>query len=187
MFEIEMKAWVDDPVALKNKLLQIGEYLGKTEKNDSYWSLPGMNGNISDRKFRIREEDGIHTVTYKEKTVSGGMEVNQETEFHVSSSEDFIILMEQAGCSPLYQKHKTSEKYRVGRCLTEMVLIEGLGQFIEIEILSENNRPETIVHARNELFAVLDACGIARSSIESRFYSDLLAHADISRRADEVR
>ncbi len=178
MVEIELKAWIDDTGALEERLASIGDYLGRSEKRDGYWSLPGISAEElqnQQRKFRLREESGVHTVTYKDKTLSGAVEVNLEKEFQVSSPESFIELMERVGCVALSRKHKISEKYRVGSCLVESVKIEGLGDFVEIEILAENDSPETVKDAKSELFSVLDRCGIAREAVESRFYSDMLA------------
>ncbi len=180
MVEIELKAWVHDLESLESRLAAIGEYCGASEKYDRYWSLPDLNATGYRRKFRLRDEDGVQTVTFKDKTLSGGMEINQEREFDVSSAEDFLELMRRAGCLEISRKHKSAKKYRVESCLVESVKIEGLGDFIEIEILTQDKGQAEVEWARIELLSVLDRAGIPREAIESRFYSDMLAERGIA-------
>jgi adenylate cyclase class 2 len=178
MVEIELKAWVDDPVSLESRLAAMGEFCGRSEKRDWYWSLPGADVQGGRRKFRVRDEDGVQTVTFKDKTLSGSVEVNHEREFRVAPADAFIELMQRAGSLELSRKRKSSKKYRVGSCLVESVTIEGLGDFIEIEILTEEAGPVAVDRAKSELLAVLDEAGIPRNALEARFYSDLLAEAE---------
>ena len=175
MYEIEMKARVTNPESLLDRLRSMGCFLGSCEKTDFYWALADYSPDRPDKKFRLRKEGDVFTVTYKEKRVVGEIEINEEREFQVSSPEVFLELMGRAGSTELMSKRKRVEKFRVGRCLVEAVHVEGLGDFVEIEILAEDAGTETVRIARQELFSVLERCGIGIEEIETRFYSDLLA------------
>ena len=37
MYEIELKAWVDDIPATEEKINSFAKYIGLTEKHDTYW------------------------------------------------------------------------------------------------------------------------------------------------------
>jgi len=59
----------------------------------------------------------------------------------------------------------------------EIIEVEGLGDFIEIEILLEAEEPAALAGAQAELRGLLERAGVGASEIESRFYSELLIAA----------
>lgn len=174
MVEIEMKAHVRNPEAVAAVLTTEGEFLASVDKRDQYWLLAPVQGSAPAGRFRLRSEGGRSTVTRKVKSLSGGMEVNAETEFQVSDPEAFLDFARCCGCIPLYQKRKTAHQYRVGRILAELVNVEGLGNFLELEILTESAEREEVCNARDEIEALFRRCSIPRSAIEERFYSEML-------------
>ena len=52
--------------------------------------------------------------------------------------------------------------------------IEGIGDFIELEILSNENNNSNIENIKNELYLILEKCNVPLSNIENRYYSQLL-------------
>jgi predicted adenylyl cyclase CyaB len=56
----------------------------------------------------------------------------------------------------------------------ELSEVEGLGWFIELEIIADNEDRETIEAGRGRLLSLLKSLGIGEEQIEERYYSDML-------------
>jgi adenylate cyclase class 2 len=177
--EIEVKAWVDEPEALKSRINGAARFIGAFEKTDAYW-YPASGRGLPFSGVRVRNErggDGGWTtrITYKTKEQRGLLEVNHEREFTVSDGAVFEELLAGLKLCPLKHKRKTGWAWTYESDLTvELALVEGLGFFIELEILAENDAAETVGAARERLLGLLDLLGIARERIESRYYTELL-------------
>ena len=196
MYEIELKAWVDDIPATENKINEFAKYIGLTEKRDTYWRKKNTEIGI-----RIRQETGKPIIaTWKQKNLrQNEFEVNTEREFIIGSTDfakdtipnkknetslksalsnfedflktsDFEISLQKYKSTKTWQ-HKTEEFDLI---TIEISYVEFLGHFIEIEILSEKNDDETISMAQNCLRKTLQKCGINKDRIETRYYWQLL-------------
>ena len=180
MFEIELKAWLDNPSEAEQKLASFAEYRGKSFKTDWYWYKEDRK-----LKIRIREEKFVSSanvekfslyVTSKIKTVSDGIEVNNENEFQISDKSAFETFLKAAGFELQSTKNKISKNYYTQNSHIELVEIEGTGHFMEAEILSPSNEPSVVEEIRHTLFGLLEQCGVPASNIEPRFYSELIAN-----------
>ena len=196
MYEIELKAWVDDIPATENKINEFAKYIGLTEKRDTYWRKKNTEIGI-----RIRQETGKPIIaTWKQKNLrQNEFEVNTEREFIIASTDfandtipnkknetslksalsnfedflktsDFEISLQKYKSTKTWH-HKTEEFDLI---TIEISYVESLGYFIEIEILSEKNDDETISMAQNSLHETLQKCGINKDRIETRYYWQLL-------------
>ncbi|MDR1059473.1 MAG: class IV adenylate cyclase [Treponema sp.] len=190
-FEIEIKAWVDDPGRVKEIISQFADYGGEFRKEDGYWYRPGSpasdgragEGGIPVTGIRIRRErrtdprGGISQtvlVTCKTKELREGLEVNDEREFAVSDGEAFAELLGRLGLEQGKTKTKHGWVWTWEGITAELTEVAGLGWFAEMEILADNRRPQTVKDARDRLFALLEKLGIGREKIEGRYYTELL-------------
>jgi adenylate cyclase class 2 len=186
-FEIELKARVDDREAVERNINSIAVFCGDFNKQDAYWfpvsrpyydsEAPPLSG------VRIRREtmqtpgksaETITLVTYKTKEVRDGIEINDEREFTVNNAETFEELLRRLGLRPGISKKKRGRSWKSGGITIEVAEVERLGCFIELEIISENDKPDTIARARNSLYALLKQTGISEERIETRYYNDML-------------
>lgn len=129
------------------------------------------------------------TVTFKEKRAEGGIEINREREFEVSDPEAFLEFIERLGCESFYSKRKRGLAFKVPRAAgegatasqatIELVEVEGLGDFIEIEILLPSEEPAALALAQGEIRSLLRRSGLSEEDIESRYYSELLMEAGL--------
>ncbi len=166
--EVELKAWVEQVDTLRDKILKIAEPHGPFDKRDTYFSLPGQDASL----FRIRREKEKNTVTYKEKELLDGIEVNQEHEFTVDDAEAFTDFSRYLGYGLFIEKHKQGTLYRWENVGIELSRVEGLGWFVEIEVLVA--RHEEVPKAREKLRHVLKELGITEEKIEPRYYNEML-------------
>jgi len=186
--EVELKAHIDDVEQMKGRLSAVGSYCRSYLKSDTYWlsrraHIPGL---------RVRREQGINAegaayksavVTLKAKTVSGGIEVNDEKEFTVSDAALFEELLGSLGMAKMMCKEKTGWAWNVrpsagqGRqppVLAELSLVRGLGWFAELEIVCDGSGQE-VEESRKRLLALLAELEIPAEKIESRPYTEMLA------------
>ena len=192
-FEIEIKAWLDDPEGVGEKLCAIGSFVRSYEKADSYW-LPAGEGppgaSVPGSGVRVRRERGVGRdgeergsafVTVKKKRVSDGMEVNEEREFSVSDAGLFEELAGELGLFKATHKEKAGREWSVpakaegGQPVkAEISKVRYLGWFLELELLAEDGGEKTVEESRGELFALLDRLGVPRERVEAVSYGSLL-------------
>jgi adenylate cyclase class 2 len=209
LFEIELKAWVDDFNTVKGRIGALAEFTADFEKEDVYWlpvsrtdslsAVPSSGVRIRKETLRTQEKEAEHLVlvTYKVKELRNGIEINDEKEFAVTAPPDtdaagktslsaFEGLLYRLGLEAGVSKKKqgTVWKYDDGNsrgCGSEPISVElsrvdGLGIFVELEILTGGNNTETVSIARSRLMALLKLIGIGEDKIETRYYNDMLAN-----------
>jgi adenylate cyclase class 2 len=193
--EIELKAHVKDSEALKSLLFEKAEYLCAFEKEDTYY-FPLGNSNIPRSGIRLRGEsktfpDGTVKktayVTYKTKEIRDGIEVNDEKEFEVCSAQYNTVIafdefLKMTGLEPGFSKHKRGWVFSKDGINAELLEVEKLGWFLEIEIILNdverdtiNNTIETTINEKKkQILEFLSDLGIEKNAIESRYYSEML-------------
>ena len=186
--EIEVKAWVDDEKGLKEKLDGAANYLGAYVKEDSYWQ-PSDNAEkyrgVFKSGIRIRKENwerpqieppndntSFIKVCYKNKEVRNGIEVNDEREFDITNQAIFEDFLKNLGFEVDIYKTKQGWAWDYDGITVELSMVSGLGWFIELEILSENR--DNFQSVQNSLITTLESIGIKKSSIEGRYYTEML-------------
>ncbi len=174
MTEIELKASIDDPVAVERRVASFASCQRAFDKSDEYWHGRDWREARGTKGFRLRRDNGKAVVTFKRKTYVEGMEVNDETEFEVSDPESFNAFVERLGCERYYSKRKRGTAYGHDDCTIELVSVEGLGSFIEIECLIEGDDPVHVSEAKAKVRSILVRAGVPESRIEGRGYSELI-------------
>lgn len=174
MIEIELKARLDDPRTVEANVASFARHLRAVDKIDEYWHGQGWHEARGTKGFRLRKDYGISIVTFKQKNYVEGMEVNEETEFEVSDPTAFNALVRRLDCEPYYSKRKIGTAYEYEGCTIELVLVEGLGSFIEIERLIEDDAPAVIAGAKSLVRSILSKAGVCADAIEPRSYSTLI-------------
>jgi adenylate cyclase class 2 len=200
-FEIELKAHITDCESIKRQLEEKAEYSNSFEKEDVYWlsdeaaprTAPFSIFKIRVRKEKRRFSDGtgesLCFLIYKKKEVRDDIEINDEKEFEIRASsgrkvEEIGDLLEGMGLNRGAFKKKRGwafigrENPGPGRICAELVEVEGLGWFVELEILADNNRDETVAEGKKRLLDFLDKLGIGRQAIEGRYYTEMLENPD---------
>lgn len=193
MIEVELKAHLRDRGEVEARVATFATLVGPVDKYDAYWHGPDWRLQRGTKGFRLRSEAVAHTVTFKTKRSEGSIEINREREFEVSDPETFIEFCRRLGCEPFYTKRKRGVKYRAdlssegahgGRSTVgpeaatiEIIEVESLGDFIEIEILLPDEDASAVALAQGEIRGLLARAGVSESELEPRFYSELLVAA----------
>jgi len=193
-FEIELKARLLDYAPVKERLSDLGDYCRSYTKSDTYWLQNKHCLPVPDRQFpssgvRVRRESSLDAeavaeivlITYKTKEISGGIEVNDEREFTVSNGAVFEELLERLGLYPDIRKEKQGWAWNIpsqadgqSPVLAELSLVAGLGWFLELEIIADNNDKQTVEESRKRLMTLLEKLEIPAEQIESKPYTMML-------------
>ncbi len=189
--EIEMKAWIDNPDLIREKILALpARKIREYNKTDIYFHLL-ENGRIK-QELRLRSDADSAIVTIKEKTLDKELEVNFEREFTVSNPEHFTYMIKGAGYRESMRKSKRGTSWQYRNYSIELSEIPGLGHFLELELLLDGQVPGDKIHqvkeeAREEFRKLFTQLGIGAEKIEHRRYTSMLAEkmpAKNRRRAD---
>lgn len=192
MFEIELKAHVPDRKKLIEKLNRLAKYICSVEKRDEYYHLPTSGKEKQYVSVRLRsethcsgtEKNTAHYLTYKKKKMrknSDGIqfELNDEKETVLSNADAVLSLLLDSGFTLSLRKEKAVEVYKTqtecGEATLELCAVSGLGDFLEIEILSQTDEEQVVRAVQAELKKLLLQCGIPLENIEPKYYSELLA------------
>ena len=182
--EIELKAHVEEAKSLRSLLSEKAEFKFTFEKEDTYFFPTRLRLRSERRTLPDETEEFKTLLTRKQKEVRDGIEFNDEKEFEIRPSAhgtaaEFRELLEALGLRPLSSKRKRGWTFFQDDITAELLEVTGLGWFLELEILAENNNDSIETNKRFEeerqrLLDFLDSLGIPREAIESRFYSEML-------------
>lgn len=174
-FEVELKARLTNPAEIEAKAAQLGAFEKETYKEDIYFRRRDEASMVPRDRYRLRREAGRAVVTFKQKISTGGMEVNQETEFEVDDAHAFFQFADRFGFEPFVVKRKTSRVYRVGRVRIELNEVEHLGHFAEIELMCSEQ--DQVPIARLEVARLLKRLGLTDDDLEPRYYIQMIQEA----------
>jgi len=192
MYEIVLKAHVNNKQETAKKLSTFATYKKHVEKHDVYWLLQNTHSKIEKNILvRIREEISNtnnkekkeYLITYKHKSLqfdkeNKAYEVNNEYEFRIDDKTPFEVILKDSGYHVKVKKNKSTDIWQVENASLELSTIDLLGDFLEIEILSKTNDEKTVKLYRNQLFKLLQKSGLSRDAIENRYYSEMIENLE---------
>jgi predicted adenylyl cyclase CyaB len=176
-YEIELKAWVSDWATLEEHLRESCEFVREFQKSDRYFR--SRTGNERDTSFRLRMDGDAAIVTFKEKKPRGGIEFNREREFTVDDAEAFLELIGRTDSEEYIAKVKTGLEFRSDGMTVELLRLDQVGAFLEIEIIEQRADPAVHEAAARKIKAFLATTGISEDKIEARSYVNLLRRDEV--------
>jgi adenylate cyclase class 2 len=177
MYEVELKAWIDEPEVMRARLDELCSFRREYDKRDRYFAAPRCAADPGwlPQQFRLRRDDERLVCTFKQKGVEEGVEVNLEREFDVSDEESFVGLIRRLGCTPLVDKHKQGRQYEYRGLTVELSWVHSLGTFLEIEKLVPDDAGDAERDAAGaEVRDALASLGVDPDRIEERPYTRML-------------
>ncbi|HMQ53823.1 MAG TPA: class IV adenylate cyclase [Anaerolineae bacterium] len=175
MFEVEIKARLSDPQATEARAAELGVFEKEVGKEDVYFRRRGETDPVPIPRYRLRREADQAIVTFKDRQVNGGVEINDEVEFQVDSPYAFYKFADYLGFEPFVVKRKRSRVYRIGAVRVELNEVEHLGHFVEIEMLCDDRA--TVLIARTQVARLLNQLGLPPDSPEPRSYIFMIQEA----------
>lgn len=178
MREIEIKAKLADKSQLLALLRQQGVQVSEPViHRDRVFGPNGVNGNDGDNKapwLRLRTETKGGTTKYLftlKKSVTSQMDsIEHETE--VSNADELLQIIGHIGFASFSDLTKTRQKAVIGDIELCIDTVDGLGDFVEAEKLTEEEADYDMV--ATELWGVLEGIGIPRSDYVAEGYDVLM-------------
>jgi len=141
MLEIEIKVRVPDINAVREQVISCGGVLTETlTEHDSYYNAPHRDFGETDEALRLRETGIKTTVTYKgPKETILGSKIREELNLDITDPKIFDSIITHLGFVMVAVVQKRREYYRYQDFTISLDQVEGLGDFVEIELISEND------------------------------------------------
>ena len=142
MIEVEMK--VEAPhTEVEERLEQVGaERHGEKVQHDVYYSAPHRDFEETDEALRTRAEDGDVYVTYKGPKLDRETKSRREIDLSVGNLEVADELLKALGFEEFGRVRKHRTKYVYGDYVVVLDDVEGLGEYVEVETVVEEDEFE---------------------------------------------
>ncbi|WAI01026.1 class IV adenylate cyclase [Methanogenium organophilum] len=141
VIEVETKIAVPNIPEIAERLRSLGaSYLGGSFQRDTYLNAPHCDYAETDEALRVRETNAGVEITYKgPKQQKSGAKARTEITVSVASAEDAIRLLTATGFNASAIVKKEREEYTYGGTTIALDHVEGLGTYVEIEVLTEKD------------------------------------------------
>ncbi len=179
--EIEIKARLDDTDAVMQKLVALGCVFSPVKKQDDMvWaanaeSMETFLANPVFLRIRVQNDEKVILTAKKSKTdlIAGGASnlVKREHEVAVDSAEEARGILEMLGLKEVVRtikKRQTAEHDGYEICIDA---IEGLGSFIELEKMGEQ---EDAPRIQREMMDFLASLGVPADALVHKGYDILM-------------
>ncbi|MCD6373501.1 MAG: class IV adenylate cyclase [Thermococcus sp.] len=173
MIEVELKGYADSKIF--ERVRENFKFLRKEYHEDTYYQHPCRDFSKTDEalRIRIRRFNGHFEafMTYKGPKVDEVSKTREEIEVPISDPDEHVMILEKLGFKEVLVVSKVREKYYVEKGIViTLDTVEGLGDFVEIEAIVEDERlvPQTV----EKLKAILEELGVKR--FERRSYLELM-------------
>ena len=170
MIEYEAKFRVKDVNRVKERLTRLGERLGVRVEEDTYYEHPCRSFKERDEALRVREGAKAE-VTYKGPRLPGRLKAREEITVRVSDAKRAKELLERLGFRRVAVVRKVREVYRVGPFEVTLDSVEGLGDFVEIEL---KERASSLKEAEEKVLALARELGIEEEPIKQSYLELIL-------------
>ena len=172
MIEVEVKVKADHS-QVRSVLQKLGAIkIGIENQSDTYFAAPYRDFAKTDEALRIRSLDGQAVLTYKGPKLDKVSKTREELETSVDEATTAKIL-HALGFSDAGIVRKKREVFRAGEITVCLDAVEGLGEFLEVEIIAEDEKDLDI--SREKLFELLKQFGAGeKDSIRTSYLEMVL-------------
>jgi adenylate cyclase class 2 len=163
--EIEVKFRVDFD-SIVGKIEGLGaEFVHEEVQEDLYFLLP------SPQLLRVRRISNLNRsfLTYKLIKDPGRNEEFDELEVEVSDFGTTVEILKRLGYREDVWVRKYRLVYRLGDVTFELNRVENLGDFLDIEVITED-----VEEAKRKIWETAEMLGLTRADVEPRLYQELM-------------
>ena len=177
MREVELKAHVDDWAIVKEKIESICGSGNIVSKRDQYFHKPGEKH----QAFRIRDNNGSMELTSKQTGQNENGENNLEYELSapIGEYDKALGFFKNLGYEPYFRKYKNGWEWTIDDVHIELLEVNDLGFFLEMEILIPfKSSEEDVSDSQFHLQKLLAKFGISKDQICSKSYRSMILKED---------
>lgn len=178
-YEVEVKYPLADETSLRQQLAQLqAKFLDRVEQEDEYLAHPVRDFSQTDEAFRIRRIGQENRVTYKGPLLDSATKTREEIELAFEPGADVAgqmrTMLQKLGFQPVYRVRKQREQLELSYAdyVFEIAIdeVEGLGKYVELECVADEQNRETVQQVILELAKTLGLGPV----VERRSYLRLL-------------
>lgn len=140
MLEVEMKFRSPDNEEVEAALRKLGaRKLSDETIEDTYYNRQGTDFAASDEALRLRKHMGRTELTYKGPRVNASTaKAREELSVSLDDGLSATRILERLGFEKFLTVRKRRAAYRLDALGIDVDDVEGLGQFVELEILTDD-------------------------------------------------
>ncbi|MHA1409267.1 MAG: class IV adenylate cyclase [Candidatus Odinarchaeia archaeon] len=173
MIEVEVKIKLDD----KNRFLENIKKFGAIKlqsqvEEDIYFQHPLRDFSKTDEALRIRKVDGKFTLTYKGPKLGEMTKTREEINVYIEDGERMKNLLVKLGFKHLQKITKKREIYRLGEIEIFVDHVDGLGDYVEFEILTTDKNEISL--NEKKIFNLLSQVGLGDEKLITKSYLELI-------------
>ncbi|MBD9156953.1 MAG: class IV adenylate cyclase [Lachnospiraceae bacterium] len=143
--EVEIKLKIRDRQALAAKLTELGFRPGRLlRETDVYFCAKHHDFAERDEALRVRETEDLETgektaqLNFKGPKLDDASMTRREMETNIGDGGTVRAILEQIGFTPVIPVEKVRNYFHRGRLTACVDQVTGLGEFLELEILTES-------------------------------------------------
>jgi adenylate cyclase class 2 len=137
VLEVEAKLRVSDVAGLRRRLKEAGAKKAQAqEQTDTFFAHPVRDFAATDEALRVRRAGGVIELTYKGPRQGGTVKTRQEETLVVGG--DPTPLLTALGFRVAAKLVKRREGHELEGAFVSLDRISGLGDFVEVEVVSTN-------------------------------------------------
>lgn len=142
MLEVEAKLRLRDRAGLERRLRELGAVPGAAQRQeDTFFRHPQRDFAASDEALRLRRIGARLELTYKGPKQGGPTKARVEQTVGLAS--DPTPLLASLGFMPAATLGKARVPYRLGAVEVALDVVDGLGEFVEVEATGEDREAAT--------------------------------------------
>ncbi len=153
--EVESKYWSPGNEKVEKTLVSLGaKKISSGTMEDVYFVHPGRDFGKTDEALRLRKKDDGAEITYKGPRMNlSATKAREEITLKTDNPLAAQRIIERLGFKEGYVVRKARDTYIYDKLRIELDNVEGLGEFVELEILTESpDRAASLLElARKEL------------------------------------
>ncbi len=172
VIEVEIKLYLADVEAIHEKLIKLGaEKLGVEFNDDIYLNHPNRDFKLTDEALRIRKVNSKIELTYKGPKIN--IKSKTREEINAEIMEDNVLeILQRLDFTIGGKVTKNREKWKLNDIIVSLDDVEGLGNFIEFEMISQSG--EVINEMVEKLYNLALELGLDPKQQITKSYLELL-------------
>jgi len=169
VIEVESKYWSPGNSAVVATLIKLGaKRLSDLTMEDIYFSHPSRELGKTDEAVRLRKKEDGAELTYKGPRIrTGTAKAREEITVKVDDALSAQRILERLGFKEAYVVAKKRATYQLDKLRVDVDVVEDLGEFVELEVLTES--PERVTSLLE-----LAQVELNLSKLEPKTYLELL-------------
>ena len=179
MIEVEIKVCIKNKKRLEQGMEQFGFMKGSLLR-ETDWYFDNMEGTFrkSDKALRIRQcenltsKENISYITYKGPKLDNISMTRKELEIRIDDAKTGKEILQNLGFLPVFPVVKLRQYFHKDDMTACLDQVENLGDYLELEIIVENE--EGREEALNRIFLFLEKLGYGKEDIIRTSYLSML-------------